>query len=191
MGRFFNVLDLLQQTAPASPAAGRNKLYVGTDDLPRILDSAGAERILVAPQIARKTADQNISTTAFADVTDLTFPVVSGKRYRYEFRGAYTTAATTTGIAFSVNGPTIGADGLLVEVMFGLSSATSMQSEAMTAYDTATASTAAHTAALPFKVSGFLHAGASGTLALRIASEVAASNVTPKKNSFGHLWVIG
>ena len=52
------------------------------------------------------TATLSNSTTSFADVTDLQFPVLANRLYWFRFVIRYKSAITTTGAAFAINGPT-------------------------------------------------------------------------------------
>lgn len=154
------------------------------------MDPAGVDRTLTSPQFRRKSATQAFSTLTLADVTDLTFPVVSGLHYQFWFRGALTSAVSTTGLALAVNGPTLGADGLSMEAIIAVS-ATSVVNGAVTAYDTPTIGTGSATATpLPWRVHGMFHAGADGTFALRARSEVNGSAANVLMNSCGFLQVV-
>lgn len=79
----------------------------------QITDGAWVERLTVSPpilniQLATLAADvtnNNGVANTIADVTGLSFPVLSGKRYKFRFVIRYTAAATTTGSRWSINGP--------------------------------------------------------------------------------------
>jgi hypothetical protein len=189
MPRFGAALDLANlSAAPANPASGRNLLYVRAD-VPRLLTSTGAEKTLAAPQFARKTADQSFTSASLADVTGLTWPVKAGVRYAFDIRGGFSAALSTTGLVLSVNGPTLGSDGLLANLTISTSS-TALVNGTITAYDTATTGTGS-SGTLPWWINGAVHVSADGTFAVRAATEVAASAATVKVNSYGLLWQVG
>lgn len=58
------------------------------------------------PQSRFLASDYASTSTTRVEVPSLTFPVVSGKKYLVKFKGAYTSAATTTGgsLGFNVTG---------------------------------------------------------------------------------------
>lgn len=128
------------------------------------------------------TADVANSTTTFADVTGLTFPVTSGFTYQFTCELTYTTAATTTALQLSVNGPATSALDYSVRTS---TTATAMHSAAQTAYDTVTnPATGGGSTRLPVRIVGSLIPSASGTLAVRSRSEINTSAATVKRGSF-------
>lgn len=124
-------------------------------------------------------SDVTNATTSFADITGLTYPVKSGKRYAFEAHLVHQTNATTTGSRFGVNGPatpTLLAASQISGETPGIA-ASNIAIGVATAYDTAlSASTtgpgATNTLAI---VSGLIQPSADGTFALRCASEVAVA----------------
>lgn len=133
------------------------------------------------------TADatnNNGTPNTIQDVTGLQFPVVIGGHYWFRFSISYTAAATTTGSRWSVNGPTIGADGLMYSSRYSLTATTTTTNDGLSAYDAPAASnaTSATTGSNQAIIEGFLHAGATGNVVARFASEVAASAIVAKAN---------
>jgi hypothetical protein len=186
MPRYGAALDLPSlAAAPTNPVSGRALLYVRSDT-PRLLTSAGLEKTLACPAFTRKTSNQAFTSTSLADVTGLSFPVKTGVRYAFDFRGAFSAAASTTGLVLAVNGPTLGADGLLASLLIATST-TAVVNGAATAYNTATTGTGS-SGTLPWLVQGSIHAAADGTFTLRAATEVSGSAVTVVTNSYGILW---
>jgi hypothetical protein len=51
------------------------------------------------------SGDVTSTSTSFADITDLSFPVVTDKTYWFRFVIPYTVGTTATGIRLSINGP--------------------------------------------------------------------------------------
>lgn len=129
------------------------------------------------------SSDVTNSTTSIADITGLSFPVVAGNRYYFRFSIDFTSAATTTGARFSINGPSASRLSFRVLVDSGTFALSGLMS--LTAYDTpATAvGTSAGTAANFGLIEGFVTASANGTVIGRFASEVGASAITVKAGS--------
>ncbi len=142
------------------------------------------------PALSRKTADQSVSATAFADSTGLSFAVAATTAYRFRFVLFITSNATTVGVKLGLNGPA----GATLRFATTVPTAAPAQSTAIlvasgTAYDTeAFAATAGPgTSAVVAIVEGVLVTGANaGTLQLRHASETATAT-TILANSFGEL----
>lgn len=123
-----------------------------------------------------KLASDAINTTVTLADVGLSFAAVSGTDYEFEFKVAFRTAATTTGIALALSGP---ATTLLAYVIRIPTSATAESVGYRNAFATELLTTAIDAAATPrlAVVSGLVRASAGGTVALRFRSEVAASEV--------------
>ncbi len=146
------------------------------------------ERKVGNVKAVRLGADRVNSTVNFADCTGLEFDLAPNSHYAFEFTGAYTAAAGTTGLQLSVNGPA--SPNLVVAAGQIATSATAVQSGVIAAYDAGLNATASGgSTALPFFVKGNISTGAAGgTFVLRFRSEVAASAVTIKAGSYGLLY---
>jgi hypothetical protein len=136
--------------------------------------------------------NNNASANTIADVTGLSFAVQSGYTYYFYFFIWYTSAATTTGSRWSINGP---ANSLLgYRSSNGLSAAATMGTDVFTdgniaAYDSpsasnATSPTATAGQANTVTIEGMITASANGTVIARFASEVTSSAITAKAGSF-------
>jgi hypothetical protein len=136
--------------------------------------------------LARATGDVTTSATTFSDVTGLTFALAINTDYYFRFIVHHSSAATTTGIRFAVNGPA-SPTALRVGGVIPISTVAA-NFGSQTAYDTAIfASTTGTTVAVMSVIEGIIrNAGNTGTLALRVAAEVAAT-VTVLTNSHGVL----
>src|SRR4029453_14880078 len=84
---------------------------------------------------ARVTANVTTSATTFADITGLSFALSANTDYYFRFVLPHSSAASTTGIRFAVNGPT-SPTALRVGGVIPLS-ATGANYGSQTAYDTA------------------------------------------------------
>lgn len=136
----------------------------------------------------RLGVDRVNSTVNFADCTGLEFDMAPNSHYAFEFTGAYTAAAGTTGLQLSVNGPA--SPNLVVAAGQIATSGTAVVNGGIASYDTGINATASGGAtALPFFVKGNISTGANGgTFILRFRSEIAASAVTIKAGSYGLLY---
>ena len=142
-------------------------------------------------QKARLTGDLTSTVVTFADATGLSFSVAANTTYQYEFHLIYQTAATTTGIAFAMNGPA-SPTSIVGEVLIGVS-LTGTSVRYFRAYDSGAASTSIDTANADTHATirgTFVNGANAGTLIVRFASEVGGSTVTLKAGSNGALTVM-
>jgi len=121
-------------------------------------------------------ADVVNSTTTPADITGLTFAVLSGKNYRFRAVIPYSSAATTTGSRFMTNGPAITKlNGMSVHTL----DVTTQTVTFFTAHGVPAAANASSlTTGNLAIVEGEFTPAADGTLAIQFASEVGASAIT-------------
>jgi hypothetical protein len=120
------------------------------------------------------TADVTNATTTSADVTGLSFPVTSGRTYRFKFTCDITTDATTTGIGLGVNGPAMTRLVWKSCVATGAATETVAYGTALDTYSAAT--TSAATAGNYCTVEGICTPSADGNVILRNKSEVAVAS---------------
>ena len=132
----------------------------------------------------RVTANVANSTTTFADVTGLTMAVAATTNYSFSCELSYTSAATTTALQLSINGPA--SPTAMRYSVFTNTTATAKHSASQSAYDTVTnPGTSLGATAVPVRIVGTLENGSNaGTLAIRLRSEVATSAVTVLRGSF-------
>lgn len=138
--------------------------------------------------IVEITADvaDNSGNNTYTDATGLSFPVVSGKTYRFYALIFYTSAATATGALFGVNGPT--ASVVYVKRTSTLT-ATTLTTTYASAYDSPAAAGATSLAAGNVAtLEGFVKPTANGTLIVRFATEVNASAITILAGSTIEWW---
>lgn len=126
--------------------------------------------------------NNNASANTIADVTGLSFPVVAGSKYYFKFTIIFTSAATTTGSRWSINGPAI----TLLAYMsrYGITATTETVNHAV-AYDIPAAANATSVATTGniAVIEGILVPSANGTLIARFASEVSSSAIVAKAGS--------
>jgi hypothetical protein len=132
--------------------------------------------------LAADVTNNNGTANTMQDVTGLSFPVTSGKKYRFRFEFQYTAAATTTGSRWSINGP---GGTMRYRSEYSLTTTSTTTNEGLSAHDSPAASNAssAATGANNGTVEGFYEATANGTVILRFASEVASSAIVAKAGS--------
>lgn len=144
----------------------------------------------------RKTADQTNTTTTPANVTDLTFPVVAGQDYGFEFFIPFSSSLATAGIGLSVTVPALtGFVNYIVRIprlndTAGAAPATPPEQVGHgTASNDEVVSDAVGTINVLYmaKIEGVLsNPSASGSIQVRFRAEVAAT-ITIKKGAFGRL----
>lgn len=127
--------------------------------------------------------NNNATLNTMQDVTALSFAVVAGETYYFEFVIPYTSAATTTGSRWSINGP--GSPTLLNYRSEYTLAATTTTINSATAYDIPAASNATSlTAGNVATIWGVIKPSGNGTVIARFASEIANSAITAKAGAF-------
>jgi len=141
----------------------------------------GVRRIKLAADVV----NNNASANTMATVTGMSFNVTSGRTYRFKFFVNYTSAATTTGSRWSLNGPSTSA--LQYVSRYSLDATTETLNN-LQAYDSpASANASSLTAGNYAIVEGTITLSATGVLSLRFASEVSSSAITAKAGSYGEI----
>lgn len=141
--------------------------------------SSGDNMVILGSDVINNEAVAN----TLKDVTGLSFDVVAGGRYYFEFIGFYTSAATTTGSRWTINGPTVTA--LAYESQYTASTTAITQNQAQTSYNLPSASNATSAAnGNIFRVAGWITPATDGTVQLRFASEISSSAITAKAGSY-------
>lgn len=163
----------------------------------RSLNTQGAVKLVELPGNYAITSDMqsvvlgsdqtnnNASANTIADVTGLSFSVTGGNKYWFRFVIAYTSAATTTGSRWAINGP--GSPTLLNYTSRYTVTATSETVNYATAYDIPAAANASSlTAGNIAVIEGIIVPSSSGTVVARFASEVSSSAIVAKAGSVGY-----
>ena len=134
--------------------------------------------------LSADVTNNNATANTIADVTGLSFSVVSGFTYFFRFLISFTAAATTTGSRWSVNGP---ASPTLLSYRsnYALTTTTETVNNGLSAYDTPAAAnaTSAATGANVAVIEGIITPSANGTVIARFASEVSSSAIVAKAGS--------
>ena len=116
-----------------------------------------------------------LSTTSLADVTGLSFAVTANKKYEFRAVIKYSAAATTTGSAWSINGP---AGAVQLNVMSGLSTTTTFNHWQNAVNTLLASSSSVYTSGNIAIITGIVEPTASGTYIIRGATEVASSSIS-------------
>lgn len=134
--------------------------------------------------LAADVINSNAVANTIADVTGLSFAVVAGETYWFRAIVRFSSAATTTGSRWSVNGPAA-PTALVYRSNYSLTAATETLNAVNTAYDLPAASnaTCAATVGNVAFVEGYITPSANGAVTIRFASEVANSAITAKAGS--------
>lgn len=123
--------------------------------------------------------NNNATANTMQDVTGLSFAVTAGQTYKFKFTIPYTSAATTTGSRWSINGPA--SPTLLNYSSRYALTATSETVNYATAYDIPAAANATSlTAGNVAVIEGFITPSGNGTVIARFASEVSSSAIVAK-----------
>lgn len=135
--------------------------------------------------------NNNGTANTLADVTGLSFPVLSGVTYKFRFFIVYTAATTTTGSRWTLNGPA--ATSLVYRSQYTLTATSVTNNEGMTAYGTPSGANATSlTAGNVAVIEGVIIPSAAGSVIARFASEVAISAIVAKAGlSFVEYEIIG
>lgn len=144
-------------------------------------DSLGALTLLNMVALGADVTNNNATPDTLANVTGLSFPVVAGESYWFQFIIAYTAAALTTGSRWSINGP---ATTLLNYTSEYPLAATTMTLNNASAYDfPGAANLNSLTAGNIARIEGIIKPSANATVIARFASEVAGSAIVAKAGS--------
>jgi hypothetical protein len=188
-------VDLAQQAAPSSPASGWQRLHVRSDDRLHGLRSTGQDldcAAVLGPTYVRKPSDTSTTSNILADLPGLSFAVAAGAQYLFEFVGTVASNTLANAIYVAVNGPTLGANGIIYH-SYTPAATTTKRLDTDTAYDQphgpgASGATGTRTG---WRTWGYVHIAASGTLTMRYRSNVAGDTTTVHAGAHGLLWQVG
>lgn len=137
----------------------------------------------------RLTVDRSTTSPNFQDVVGLQFQLEANAHYAFQFDGAYTAAAGTTGLQLALNGPAFS----FLAAGFEIATSTTAWLAALAAaYDNGVNGTASGGGtALPFHIFGNISTTEAGLLIVRGRTEVNGSQVTIKRGSYGLLTKVG
>lgn len=147
---------------------------------------AGGSSYRTLVTLGADVINSNATANTLADCTGLSFSATSGTRYRFYALIWYTSAVTTTGSRWTLNGPTV--TNLAYKSTYTLAAAT-ITTNFATAYSIPAASNATSLVAGNIAIiEGTILPSATGTVVVRFASEVASSAITCKAGSTLEWW---
>lgn len=132
----------------------------------------------------RLSADVFQTTVTLADVTGLQIPVTAGQDFEFEWLIAFRTAATTTGLALTINGPANSLLAFQVRVPISATAEVVRHGGAFNAEALGTGVDAANAPRLAV-IRGVIRPTANGDLIPRYRSEIAGSEVRVLAGSTG------
>lgn len=142
-----------------------------------VLSGSGISRVFLPGDVVNNNAVAN----TIADVTGLSFPVNANTTYRFRFFIVYTSAATTTGSRWSINGPA--ATFMNYYSTYTLTSTSITNNQGLSSYNVPAASSASSLASGNIAIiEGIIRPSASGNVIARFASEITASAITATGN---------
>jgi hypothetical protein len=126
----------------------------------------------------------NTATDTLADVTGLSFPVVSGRTYRFKFLISYDSSSTAVGSRWSINGPTF--TRLAYRSMYSLLATSQTVNSSCKVYDFPAAAngTSGDTSGNIAIIEGVITPSANGTVVARFAREGASGSITAMPDSY-------
>jgi hypothetical protein len=165
-----------------------NNVWRGTETFPEDDDSENNGGPFNRPAVIHTKVDtaSNSAANSLKDVTDLKFPVASGKTYGFRFMIPYTSAATSTGSRWTLNGP---ATSFLTYSSCYTLTATSRTDNYAAAYGVPAACNASSlTAGNVAVIEGIITPSADGYVQAQFASKVLNSAITAKKGANVTYW---
>jgi hypothetical protein len=144
---------------------------LGSGDL--AVTGSGVSRVFLPSDVINNNAVAN----TIADVTGLSFPVVAGSRYKFRFVIVYSSAATTTGSRWAINGPA--ATDMSYSSTYPTSATAITNNACLAGYNLpAAANASSQTTSNRCIIEGEILPSANGTVIARFASEIASSAIT-------------
>ena len=135
--------------------------------------SSGVTRVYLPANVINNNGVAN----TLADVTGLTFPVVAGSRYAFKVVIVYSSAATTTGSRWVINGPA--ATDMSYTSQYPTSATAITNNTSLAGYNLPAASNASSlTTNNRCIIQGEILPSANGSVQVRFASEITASAIT-------------
>lgn len=133
--------------------------------------------------------NNNATANTIADITGLSFAVLSGVKYKFTFYITYTSAATTTGGRFCINGPTTSV--LFYQSTYPSSTTARTFNNSLTTYNVPSAASAGSgTNSNIAIIEGIITPSANGTVIARFSSEIASSAIIAQASSSYVEWEV-
>lgn len=144
---------------------------LGSGDI--VISGSGPSRVFLPSDVVNNNAVAN----TIADVTGLSFSVSANTTYSFKFFIVYSSAATTTGSRWCINGPS--ATFMNYTSQYTLTATSITNNAGLSGYNLpAAASASSLTTSNIAIITGVIRPSASGTVIARFASEVLSSAIT-------------
>jgi len=178
-----HVLDATSATAESSPDVISPNANAGDKRWEEIRFN-GAHRTLI--ELAADVVNNNAVANTLQDATGMSFPVVAGVMYRFHLHICFTSASTSTGARWVINGPAAPTN---FAVSYSHPTAATTGTLSNTAdYTTPSASATSSIIQGVVIMDGFIRPSIDGTVQLQLASEVANSAITILAGSTIEVW---
>ena len=133
--------------------------------------------------------NNNVTANTIADITGLSFAVTSGVKYKFRFYITYTSALTTTGSRFCINGPATTI--LFYNSTYSTSATSTTFNNSLTTYNVpGTSSAGSGTNSNIAIIEGIITPSANGTVIARFASEITNSSIIALASSSFVEWEV-
>ena len=144
---------------------------LGSGDL--VINGSGWSRVFLPNDVV----NNNVSANTIADVSGLSFPVVANTTYKFKFVIVYSSAATTTGSRWTINGPA--ATHMSYSSIYPTSATAITNNACLAGYNLpAAANTSSQLNDNRCIIEGEIRPSANGNVIARFASEISASAIT-------------
>jgi hypothetical protein len=154
---------------------------LGTDGSVRIIVNQSGPIVTNNLQYSYLSSDVLTNSTSYSNITGLSFPVKSGKKYYFNFTIPYSSVATSSGAKLSINGPSNSY--LAYYSVFPSSTTVASYNNALSSYDLPSAATNNNPLNNIAKIEGIIHVSSDGTLIGRFGCETGNQTITAKKGS--------
>jgi hypothetical protein len=171
-------------SATTADSAAQVNRSTGDIEMRPLPAASGMTHVILASDVT----NSDVTANTLADVTGLSFAVISGNTYKFRFYVTYTAAINTTGSRWTITGPT--ATTISYIQQYNLDGV-SFQWASRTSYDAGNLSSGSTTTAGAANIAiveGVITPSANGTVQLRFASEITASAITAKAGSSYLQW---
>lgn len=156
--------------------AGANQAAAGNDTR---FHNHG-DSVIKTIRVTTTETNANATANTLQDIPALAFPIVAGQQTWFRIVIEYTTAASTTGARFTLNGPTLTR---LSAFLTQSVTPTTQRFETQTAYNSGVPTTDSTGTVNLAVLEGVIVCSASGTVTPRFSSEVASSGVSVRIGS--------
>jgi len=127
--------------------------------------------------LANNVVNNNATPNTLADVTGLSFDFTANTTYAFKFFIVYSSAATTTGSRWAINGPAT--TFMNYRSHYTLSATSITNNAGLSAYNTPSGASASSLTSNNIAIiEGIIRPSANGTVIARFASEITASAIT-------------